>query len=594
MAVTQSRDAPGQVIPILEDEFADFDTEATAFLHGEREEDRFVAFRLRQGVYGQRQPNVQMMRIKLPFGGVTADQLEALAEVAERFVPLKKGHITTRENIQFHHVPLPLATQALSVLGKVGLSTREACGNTVRNVTGDPWAGICDDEAFDATPYAGAFIRYFVRKPLTQSLPRKFKVAFSGSETDRAITDIHDLGFIAQVRRENGEEIKGFRVATGGGLSILPKNAFVLYDFVPISDYLRVSEAVLRIFNRSDELRRNRAKARIKFLVHKVGIDSFRTMVEEELQGDWAKQDYPLEDLLFIDHEEESAPAGPAEAPVIPEEDRDLFQRFCATNVQPQKQVGYAAVEVKVNQGDLGPKQFRELARILREYGNGRARTTHWQNIVLRWIPTNNLYPVWRELRALGLGTPGALEITDVVSCPGTDSCKLGITSSMGLNRGVQAKVEEMRIRDPLTRQILINLSGCPNSCGMHHVGNIGFHGAAIKSGERQVPAYHVFVGGSRRAGSQVRIGTLLKSRLPAKRVPIAVERFILNYEEHRADDDETFNEFADRVGKEYFDGLLADLKLPPEFSVKTRQEFVDWERDALYVLERGEGECAV
>ncbi len=594
MAVTQSKDAAGQVIPILEDEFEDFGTEATAFLHGQREEDRFVAFRLRQGVYGQRQADVQMMRVKLPFGGVTADQLDALAEVAERFTPLKKGHLTTRENVQFHHVPLPLASMALPVLGAAGLSTREACGNTVRNVTGDPWAGICDDEVFDATPYAGAFIRYFVRKPLTQSLPRKFKVAFSGSETDRAITDIHDLGFIAQIRRENGQEVRGFRMVTGGGLSIMPKNAFVLDDFVPISEYLRVSEAVLRIFNRSDELRRNRAKARIKFLVHKVGIEMFREMVEEELRGDWAKQDYPVEDLLFIDDEEAEAPRGPAEAPAVPEEDRDLFARFCATNVLPQKQAGYVAVEAKVNQGDLRPEQFRGLARLLREYGNGRARVTHWQNIVLRWIPGNGLYALWRGLRALGLGMPGALEITDVVSCPGTDSCKLGITSSMGLNRGVQAKIEEMRIRDPLTRQILINLSGCPNSCGMHHVGNIGFHGAAIKSGDRQVPAYHVFLGGNRRAGSAVRLGMLLRSRLPAKRVPVAVERFILDYEENRSDDDETFNEYVDRAGKPYFEGLLIDLKLPPEFSVQTRQEFVDWERDRLYVLERGEGECAV
>ncbi len=593
MALTERKTATRPAIEILDEEFEDFTTEAQAFLAGQRQEEQFVGFRLKQGVYGQRQPNVQMIRVKLPFGGVTADQLDAFAEVAERFAPLKTGHITTRENIQLHHIPLPLAWQALRVLGAVGLSSREACGNTVRNVTGDPWAGVADDEVFDATPYAGAFVRYFVRNPLTQLLPRKFKVAFSGSDTDRVIAEIHDLAFFAATRVVDGQEVQGFRILTGGGLSIMPKHAFELYDFVPLSDYLRVSEAVLRIFNRSDELRRNRAKARIKFLVHRVGIEAFRAMVEAELTGAWAQRDYPLDDLVFLDDEAADAPPLPASAPEVAEADARLFARFCATNVKPQVQEGYATVEVKVNQGDLSPEQFRGLADILRAYGASRARTTHWQNIVLRWIPANSVYPVWRELRALGLGNAGAYEINDVVSCPGTDSCKLGITSSMGLNRAIQARVEEMDIKDPLTRQILINMSGCPNSCGMHHVGNIGFHGAAIKSGTRQVPAYHVFVGGNRRYGSPMRLGLLLRTRVPAKRAPAVVERLILDYEDNREHDDVSFNEYMDTRERAYFDVLLKDLALPPEFEDE-RDHFVDWDRDRLYVLERGEGECAV
>ena len=311
MAITERKDTAGRVIEILDEEFADFTTEAQAYLAGRRVEEKFVGFRLKQGVYGQRQANVQMIRVKLPFGGVTADQLDAFAEVAERFAPLQKGHITTRENIQLHHIPLPLAWESLRVLGRVGLSSREACGNTVRNVTGDPWGGVADDEVFDATPYAGAFVRYFVRNPLTQLLPRKFKVSFSGSDTDRVIGEIHDLAFYSATRMVDGKEERGFRMLTGGGLSIMPKHAFELYDFVPLSDYLRVSEAVLRIFNRSDELRRNRAKARIKFLVHRVGIETFREMVEAELTGAWAERDYPLDDLVFIDHEEIGR-AGPA------------------------------------------------------------------------------------------------------------------------------------------------------------------------------------------------------------------------------------------------------------------------------------------
>ena len=593
MAITERKDTAGRVIEILDEEFADFTTEAQAYLAGRRVEEKFVGFRLKQGVYGQRQANVQMIRVKLPFGGVTADQLDAFAEVAERFAPLQKGHITTRENIQLHHIPLPLAWEALRVLGRVGLSSREACGNTVRNVTGDPWGGVADDEVFDATPYAGAFVRYFVRNPLTQLLPRKFKVSFSGSDTDRVIGEIHDLAFYSATRMVDGKEERGFRMLTGGGLSIMPKHAFELYDFVPLSDYLRVSEAVLRIFNRSDELRRNRAKARIKFLVHRVGIETFREMVEAELTGAWAERDYPLDDLVFIDHEEIDAPDLPAKAPAIAEEYADLFQRFCATNVKAQVQAGYSTIEVKVNQGDLSPEQFRGLAEILRRYGASRARTTHWQNIVLRWIPDNSVYPVWRELRALGLGNPGAYEINDVVSCPGTDSCKLGITSSMGLNKAIQAQVEEMHIQDPLTRQILINMSGCPNSCGMHHVGNIGFHGAAIRTGGRQVPAYHTFIGGNRRYGSPMRLGMLLRTRVPAKRAPMVVERLILDYEEKREADDESFNEYVDRYDRMYFDTLLKDLALPPAYDEEP-EHFVDWDRDRLYVLERGEGECAV
>ena len=591
MAVIQ-QEAPGRIIPILDSEFVDFESEATEYLKGNRVEETFIGFRLKQGVYGQRQAAKQMIRVKLPFGGVAADQLDALAEVAERYTPLRRGHITTRENIQYHHVPLPLATEALKLMAEVGLSTREACGNTVRNVTGDAWAGICSDEPFDVTPYAGAFIRYFVRNPLTQLLPRKFKVAFTASEADRAITSIHDLGFTPKLRQLNGKSEKGFRIVTGGGLSIMAKHAMVLYDFVPVDEYLRVSEAVLRIFERSDDLRRNRAKARIKFLVHKVGIDKFRSMVDDELKGEWARKAIPLDDLLYFDDEGADAPDSD---PILPDPspaDADEFAEFLRANVSPQVQLGYSAVEVKVLQGDLSPDQFRGLAQILRDHGAGRARTTPGQNIVLRWIPTGRLYEVWKELKKLDLGDGGAFEIHDIVSCPGTDSCKLGITSSMGLNRAISEKLLEMKITDPLTRKILINASGCPNSCGQHHIAEIGFHGAAMKSDGKQIPAYHIFLAGHRRDGN-LRLGTLLRSRLPAKRVPEAVERIIRYYEGNRANG-EHFNDFFDRTGKEAFDVVLKNLTLPPEFSEESEPTFIDWERDVHYVLERGEGECAV
>ena len=593
MTTAVRADAPGRVIPILESELEDFTTEATEFLDGNRDPLEFTKFRLRQGVYGQRQADRQMIRVKLPFGGVTADQLDAFGEVAERFAPLRKGHLTTRENVQYHHVPLGETLGLLRVLGEAGLSTREACGNTVRNVTGDPWAGVRSDEPFDVTPYAGAFVRYFVRSELTQLLPRKFKVAFSGSEEDAALTQIHDLGFIPEVREVGGVPARGFRMVAGGGLSIMARHAVVLREWVSVDEYLRVSHAVLRVFDAASELRKNLAKARIKFLVHRVGEEEFRRMIDAELEGEWARGDFAPEPLLYLDDEAADAPPPPAAAPQPADADRAAFEAWRRAAVRPQRQAGYAAVEVRVPQGDLTPEQFRGLAAILREHGAGRARTTPWQNLVLRWIPDAAVYAVWKALGPLGLDGGGALEIDDVVSCPGTDSCKLGITSSMGLNRAVSERVRSLALTDPLTRRILINASGCPNSCGQHHIANIGFHGAAIKAGERQAPAYHVFVAGNRRTGRSLRLGTLLKVRLPAKRVPDAVERFVRLYEGERNDGEE-FNDFFDRVGAAPFEDAVRDLTLPPEFSVQAMDEFIDWDREALYVLERGEGECAV
>src|SRR5919201_4670874 len=280
---------PGHIIPILEREFDDFDTRAAGFLRGDEPEETFIGFRLKQGVYGQRQEARQMIRVKLPLGGVNPDQLDAFADIAEQFAPLRKGHITTRQNIQYHHIPLADAAEVIRVLGTVGLSSREACGNTVRNVSGDPWAGVAHDELFDITPYVGAFVRYFVRNDVCQLLPRKFKVAFTATDEDRAITNIHDLGFLPRIREIDGEQVKGFEIRTGGGTSIMPRVGAPFWEFARVDDgeYLKVSEAVLRIFDRQEDLRANRARARIKFLIDRVGLEEFRRMVDEELEGDW-------------------------------------------------------------------------------------------------------------------------------------------------------------------------------------------------------------------------------------------------------------------------------------------------------------------
>jgi sulfite reductase beta subunit-like hemoprotein len=583
---------PGHIIPILEREFDDFETESTAFLAGARDETDFIKFRLKQGVYGQRQPNVQMVRVKLPFGGVTPDQLDAFADGIEKYVPLRKGHITTRQNIQMHHVPLTDAAQLIRELGDAGLSSREGCGNTMRNVTGDPRAGVLPGEEFDITPYAGAYVRYFVRHPTTQAMPRKVKTAFASTAGDNTIAQIHDVAFLPRVR----DGVRGAAMVVGGGTSIMPRTAPELYDFVALDDgeYLKVTEACMRIFDRQEFLRVNRARARIKVLIDKVGIDAFREMVEEELRGDWVtERDFAgaVQELLFDHDEEAGAPARPAAAG-SPNGDQREFDRFLSTNVHAQRQKGFSTVEVKVRRGDLTPQQFRGLAQLMREYTGGYARTTVHQNLVLRWVRDEALYDVWRRLVALDLGEAGADEITDVVSCPGTDSCKLGITSSMGLNQAIQDRLVQMQLDDELTRRIHVKMSGCPNGCGQHHIADIGFYGASIKVGEHTIPAYIPHIGG-RYEGGEVQFGSRLKARLPSKRVPEALERWVRFYEAERQDGEE-FGQFAARVGTAEFEALVKDLTLPAEFSLENMNLFIDWTKNAPFQVIRGEGECAV
>ena len=596
-------DVPGHIIPILEREFDDFDTEAASFLRGEQTEEQFIGFRLKQGVYGQRQPDVQMIRVKLPYGGVSPEQMEAFADAIEELAPLNKGHITTRQNIQIHHIPLADAAEFIRQISQAGLSSREGCGNTIRNVTGDPWAGVANDEPFDITPYAAAYARYFVRHPTTQLMPRKVKTAFSASDADRAITEIHDVGFIPKVKEVDGKEVRGVEIKIGGGTSIQPRIAPTLNEFVELDngDYLKWTEAALRIFDRQEWLRENRMRARIKVLVDKIGMDAFRELVDQELEGDWVdERDFSIDHLLFVHDEEANAPAVPESYGSPPQTaatntaagSKSEFDAWVDSNVEPQRQEGFVTATVKVTRGDLTPEQFRGLAQIMRDFTGGYARTTVQQNLVLRWIRQESVYDLWQRLKELGLGDSGAFQIGDVVSCPGTDSCKLGITASMGLNRELQQRIEEMEITDPLTRQIHIKMSGCPNGCSQHHIATIGFYGASIKVGEHTIPAYIPHIAGSFEGGD-VTFGHRLKARLPAKRVPEAVERWIRNYEEKR-NDGEDFNSFVDRTGFDQFEELISDLKLPVEFNADNLLFFIDWNRSEPYKVERGEGECAV
>ena len=576
---------PG-ILDILPEEIVDFETQVKRFQNGQWNPNDFMAFRLRQGVYGQRQADSQMMRIKAPFGGINADQMDALGILSEKFAPLGKGHVTTRENFQFHHIPLENTPEIMRLIGDVGLSTREACGNTVRNVTGSPMAGVNPDEPFDVTPYAAAYARYFVRHPFTQSLPRKFKTSFSDSDADYAISAIHDMGFIPKMK----DGRRGFQMVTGGGTSIMPRIGKTLFEFVPVEEYLKVTEAVIRIFHKTDELRKNRMKARIKFYIDRIGIDEFRLQVEKEMEGEWAQKSFDPTPILFIEDESKDAPN--LNGDYISAESNPRFEKWLESNVTAQKQKGYNVATVKLPLGDVSSNQFHQLADISRKYAGGRMRLTHQQNIAFRWVPQEALYEVWKNLDEIELGEPGAHEVTDIVSCPGTDSCKLGITSSMGLGSALTEAVKSIDTEDPLIKKMHIKMSGCPNGCGQHHIADIGFHGAAAKGPGGQVPAYELFLGGSFDDGD-TRIGQRVKTKIPAKRVPEALTKIISQYKIDRTNN-ELFKDYVVRVGAENIEPILEEFKEIPELNKESLDYYIDWTKTAKYQLERGEGECAV
>ena len=591
-----AQDAKG-VIPYMEEEVISLEEEIRAFRAGERETSKFMPFRLRQGVYGQRQSDAQMLRVKIPGGILTPEALEALGTLAERHAPLKKGHVTTRENMQFHHLKLEECGEALRLLGKVGLSTREACGNTVRNVVGSATAGVCRDEVFDVTPYLAAYVRFAVRHPVTQNFPRKFKTSFTGcTEHDTVASAIHDLSYIGQTRRKKGAEVRGFKVMVGGATSIMPRLGKVLYDFVPEKDYLRVAEAIWRVFENADMLRKNRMMARIKVLIDRIGFDAFKELVEKELKDVGPIDPAPLMSMDEVYAEQPpQPPARSANGHQPPAE----FLYWKSTNAVEQKQPGYYIAYVKLPLGDIYAHQFPPLADIVRRYTGGGARTTQEQNLALRWVPEGYLYDVWKALKDIGLVEADAHTITDVVSCPGTDSCKLGITSSMGLAGAIRDELASWNglLDDPLVKRLHIKMSGCPNGCGLHHIANIGFHGAAMKGPSGiQLPAYELFVGGNY-GGTRhedTRFGQRLPGvKVPSKRVPEVIKHIAGFYVEHRLDGEE-FNQFIDRVGTQPIEKIAAQFKEVAPLGPDTQDIYMDWEKTDIYKLERGEGECAV
>ena len=520
--------------------------------------------------------------------------MEAFADVVEQYAPLNKGHITTRQNIQIHHVPLADAAELIREISEAGLSSREGCGNTIRNVTGDPWAGVADDEPFDITPYAAAYVRYFVRHPTTQLMPRKVKTAFTASDADRAITGIHDVGFIPKSgsRRQAGE---GVEIRIGGGTSIMPRIAPTLYDFVELDngDYLKVTEAALRIFDRQEWLRENRMRARIKVLVDKIGMDAFREMVEEELEGDWVdERDFSIDHLRFVHDEEANAPAVPR-ATARRTATAASSTRWVEANVEPQRQDGFVdrprsrspAATSPPSSSAASPRSCATSPAATR----GRPCSRTWSCAGSATSPSTTS---GCGSRSSTWATPAPSRSPTWSAARAPTAASSGSPPRWGSTRRSQERLEEMKITDPLTKQIHIKMSGCPNGCGQHHIATIGFYGASIKVGDHTIPAYIPHIAGSFEGGD-VAFGQRLKARLPAKRVPDAVERWIRHYEEKR-NDGENFNDFVERTGTDAFEELISDLKLPVEFNAENLLHFIDWNRSEPYKVERGEGECAV
>jgi len=574
----------------------------TRFERGEIDADAWRTFRLLRGTYAQRQTErgVSMLRAKLPQGVVSAAQLETLADVADRY---SRGfcHLTTRQNVQFHFVPLADIEGAMRLLSDVGITTREACGNSVRNVTTSPTAGVAPNEVFDPTPYARAFTRYFLRHPLSSSLPRKFKVAFSGGGADHSFALVNDLAFIAQLGPDGQ---RGFRVTVGGGTALMCKSGRDLVSFTPVSEVLALAEAVVRVFHAHGD-REHRKKNRLKFLVKRLGWDAWRALVLEQLS--YVRAD-GVPDLLCDSLEitvpttrtptprpteieallARDEPRGPGIVPrYLPVAGDPRAERFFASNVTPQRQSGFACVTIVVPLGDLTSGRLRAIAALARSFSDATVRTTIGQNLILRWVPVDRVQSLHRLLVLIGLAEPNPESIADVGSCPGAESCKLAVTQSRGLADHVGARFRDDRAWIDRAKGLSIRVSGCPNGCGLHHVASIGFQGGLRKVDGRAAPYYNVFVGGDAAGPAEARFGRSL-AKLPARRAGEAIECLVTLYETKR-NPGESINEYLGRVSAEDVAAALAHL----DRAELTPEDFVDLAEQTVFRPEATEGECA-
>ena len=587
-AVSQRETLENQHDKTVREEIETFRIKAMSFLAGEITEADFRPFRLKHGIYGQRQAGVQMVRCKIPGGLLTALQVGQLARVADEFGG-GRGHLTTRQNIQYHFVPLHRVADLMHLLADVGLTNREACYNTVRNVTTCPWAGIAQDEIFDVRPYAQRLAYAFLRKDLTGNLPRKFKFAFDGCGHQDCIQGaINDVGLRAVMR--DGQ--RGFRMVIGGGLGPLPTEAQLFDEFIPEDRLLNWCEAVIRVFNQYGN-RQNKNTARMKFVMRNRGLAWMKEQIAKEYEDILKNGGIEWPALVpegFGGYQSHAPTLGNgALLPVVgqPASGDPAYNAWLASNVKEQKQTGYAAVTVTVDQGNLTGDQFRGLARISATAGDGMLRTAINQNVVLAFVPLARLPRVYAALGELGLGAGGAGQIDDVLTCPGAYTCNLGITKTMNLGAALQQAVRQYD--DPRVRRLTIKASGCPNACGHHWIADFGFYGNARKIDGREVPYYQMLLGGGYDEQGIMRFGLAVQS-IPARLGPEAVQRVIAHFQANRLDG-ESFRDYVLRHKIETFRELTSDLAKPAELFPEIYQ---DWGDTEAYSLKLGRGECAV
>ena len=607
----------GKMPEPLAREIDTFETDIALRKQGKMDERLFAETRLRRGAYGQRYDNGQrhdgkqvqqmaypsgdltkgpmtmwdapgMQRIKIPGGGLNAAQIETMAELAEEYSD-GIAHVTTRQDFQLHYINIDDTPSIMRRLAAAGITTREACGNSVRNVTACPYAGVCPDEVFDVTPYSHALAKFLLGHPDCQNFGRKFKPAFSGcTQHACGLTSLHDLGLIAKKQDEGGKERLGFEVYVGGGLGAVPYQAKLFDSFIPPEELLPLAQAIARVFAKYGE-KKNRNRARIKFLVQDLGVDRFKELVLEErktLPFDPRWTEY-VKDALQS-RESPLRPGG--ELPkLVSIATSENFQKWTESNIREQKQPGYVTVTVTLPLGDITANQLRSLADIVRRFTKETVRTTVEQNFLIRWVSKSDLPEIYQALHAVGLGDPGAGAIVDIVACPGTDTCKLGISSSRGLAAELRTRLAEKSFQmDDAVQNLHIKISGCFNSCGQHHVADLGFYGVSRKLGGYAVPHFQVVLGGEweHNAGSY----GLPVVAIPSKNIPQVVTRLTERYLAERKSD-ESFKDFTKRIGKAELKKMLEDLTRPP---AGDRSFFSDWGDPREYSLgDMGVGECA-
>jgi sulfite reductase (ferredoxin) len=600
----------------LAEEIDTFEVEIDLRQQDKVDEKVFAETRLRKGVYGQRYDNGQrhdgtqsrdlpyaeritkgphtvwdapgMQRIKIPYGGMTPEQLEVMAELAEEYSD-GIAHITTRQDFQLHFIHIENTPTIMRRLAAVGITTREACGNSVRNVTGCPYMGVCPDEPFDVTPYAHALTKFLLGHPDAQNFGRKFKPTFSGcAQHACGLAAMHDLGLTARTRVVDGQERRGFELVVGGGLGAVPRQAKVFDEFLAPEEILPIAQAIARVFGRHGE-KKTRSRARLKFLVDKWGIDKFKEEVLAErakLPEDPRWTDY----LASVEQDEEKPLKPPGELPAI--NGNEGLQHWLKTNIRDQRQAGYVTATVALPLGDITPDQLRALADIVREFTNGTIRTTVEQNFVIRWVSKSDVVALFEALDAVGLSEPGASNVLDIVACPGTDTCKLGISSSRGLAAELRSRLATKSFQlDQAIQDLHIKISGCFNSCGQHHVADIGFYGVSRTLQGFKVPHFQVVLGGQweENAGSY----GLPIVAVPSKRIPDALDRITDHYLRTR-EKDERFAKFVTRIGKAKIRQLLDDLTQDPPQHESDPSFYADWADPRQYTIgDIGKGECA-